>query len=471
MKAKLCLLALAGVMLAGCGGNNATTSVLSGDTSTRSIPAWSNPFAGIGTEEVELLVWAGETQESIDFVKNAAAEFKRDNPQSNYTIKTAGVSESSVSGDWAKDKDKAADVAICADDQIPTMISSNYIQDLDQLSKKVIPGLVDNVKSRNSKESIEAVTGPDGKIYGFPVSGTNGFILYYNTNILKASDLGSFDSMLAAIKAASERDGKNYRFGFPSTSGWYLDGWFHGAGFNATGEPGEIKVDCNWNASVEGVNGKDVAGSLVKLAQGQYKSYWTSAAQNLIMTQVNEGPSQIVATINGTWNYKRLEKAWNGKVGASILPTFHLDEANKDVRMQSPRGFKVAVVNKARAKTVVAAAKFAEYLTNFASQIHRFDMVSEGPTNTESSKAVDPSTNPCIDALLKQYEAGAFVEKVNDSFWNPTNGLADQLLNGSTKTNETNLVKSGVGTADIVLDYDAIQGALDACVRNLNPQD
>ena len=86
MKAKLCLLALAGVMLASCGGNNATTSVLSGDTSTRSIPAWSNPFAGIGTEEVELLVWAGETQESIDFVKNAAAEFKRDNPQSNYTV-------------------------------------------------------------------------------------------------------------------------------------------------------------------------------------------------------------------------------------------------------------------------------------------------------------------------------------------------------------------------------------------------
>ena len=34
MKAKFCLLALAGVMLAGCGGNNATTSVIIGSSVT-----------------------------------------------------------------------------------------------------------------------------------------------------------------------------------------------------------------------------------------------------------------------------------------------------------------------------------------------------------------------------------------------------------------------------------------------------
>jgi len=190
----------------------------------------------------------------------------------------------------------------------------------------------------------------------------------------------------------------------------------------------------------------------------------------LIMSQTGEGPSQIIATITGTWNYNRLAKNWGGNVGASVLPTFHLDRANKDVRMQCPRGYKVAVINKNKGREMIQAAKFAEFLANYQSQVWRFDSVTEIPCNKDALGTVDIQSNPVTKAITEQYAAGAFVEKVNPYFWGPSNGLADQLLNGSTVTGQTNLVASGVGTAEIVLDYDAIQAALTECVNSLaNP--
>ena len=470
MNPKLFLTSIAVVALASCGGT-ATSSAIGGSSSdTRRSIDWSNPYADTADEEVTLNVWGGETQDSVDFIRTVAQDFKKANPKSNYTIQVKPVSESSVSGDWAQNPDTAADLAIAADDQIPSMISSNYIQNIEQLEKK-IPGLADSIKTRNSKESIEVLTSEE-KTYGFPVSASNGYILYYNSNLIKAEDTTSFEKLLAAIKKVSEEKGKNYRFGFPSNSGWYLDGWFRPAGFSVYGEAGKATVECDWNGEATDpsgtkVKGVDVAASLVKLAHGQYEKYWTSQKQELLMNQVDDSaPNQIIATINGTWNYNRLKAAWGTGAAATTLPTYHVDSINKDYGMQSVKGFKVAVINRARAKTVVAACRFAEFLTNYENQILRFDALSEAPTNTDSVKQCDYSTNACVKALNEQWQKGGFVEKVNEAYWNPSNGLSNQLCVGNAGA-DASFIKSGQGTADIVLDMDAIQAALNACVATL----
>ena len=462
MKMKIALLLASTAALASCGGGNAVSTSIE-EISRRSVE-WTNPFAGIADENVSLTVWGGENLDSINFINQVARDFKKANPKSNYTIQVKPVSESSVSGDWEQDPSNAADVAIAADDQIPSMVSSGRLVDLEALSAKKIPGLAENVIARNLDESIEVLT-HDGKTYGFPVSASNGFVLYYNAKYLTADDVTSFDKMLAAIHKASETEGKNFVFGYPYNSGWYLDGWFHGAGFNVHGEAGALTVDCDWNTTVNGVEGKDVAGAMVKLAHGQYKRHWSAGKAEELLTRIGEGNTdQVIATINGTWSFNNIKKNWGENAKAAVLPSYHLDLANKDVRMHSVKGFKVAIINKNR-PNAPAAAKFAEYLSNYESQIYRYDALNEAPTNINArSLVLTGDMNPAVKAINDQWDT-SFVEKVNPTYWNPSNGLSVELSVSNSDT--AKFVASGEGTAEIVLNYDEIQASLNNTVNQL----
>ena len=461
MKSKLAVLIASCAALVSCSGGDATsTSVFS----RRTLEPWDNPYAGTATENVNLTIWGGESNDSITFIKTVAADFKKANPGSNYNITVKPVSESSVSGDWEQNPNTAADLAIAADDQIPSMVSSDRLVSLEQLSAKKIPGLKDHVVERNLPEAIDAVTQNDAT-YGFPVSASNGFVLYYNAKYLTEDDVTSFDKLLAGIHRASETAGRNLTFGYPYNSGWYLDGWFHGAGFTAHGEAGQTYVTCDWNKTEGAVKGVDAAAAMVKLAHGQYKQHWSAAKDSALLTRVQDGSTnEVAALISGTWVYNNLVKAWGENAKAAVLPSYHLDAPNTDVRMHSVKGFKVAVVNKAKANAV-AAARFAEFMTNYESQVLRYDMVNEAPSNLDSRNLVFAGdVNPAVKAINDQWES-SFVEKVNPAFWNPSNGLSVQLSDPSNM----DFVSSGDGTASVVLDMAKIQEALDSCVTTLGP--
>lgn len=473
MKLTKSMALLTSALLVACGG--ASTSSAETSSYTRREIVWDNPYADTATETVTLSVWGGETDAAQKYLNMVCEDFNKANPKAKYTLRIKPVSEGSVSGDWKQDPAKAADLAICADDQLPEMIAAGYLQNLTTLGRKM-EGLVENLKDRNSAESIEAVTNAeDNKLYGFPVSASNGYVLYYNSALIKPEDTVSFESLLAAIKRASDEKGKSYKFGFPSHSGWYLDGWFRSAGFSVYGDPTAQGVVCDWNETVEDhegteVAGKDVAASLVKLAHGQYRDQWASMKQDLIINQVgDDNPNQIIATINGTWNYDAIRASWgDANTAATVLPKFHVDSVNKDYNMWSVKGFKVAVVNaKADSGNVVMAGRFAEFLSNYEEQVLRFDLLHEAPTNVESVKLCDYATNPVVSALSKQWEKGGFVEKVNSHYWNPSDSLSDQLCAG-TAGKDLNFITSGAGTKDIVVNLDAIQTAIKTAVDNMS---
>lgn len=462
MKRHVKPLALMLVMLASCGSASSDASII-----RRSIE-WDNPFAGTAKGSASLSVWAGNTDESVAYLNAVIEDFKAANPEADYSFTVKAVSESKVRGTWNEDPNNAADFAVLADDQFPLMIQDKRLQDLDSLDYD-IPGLTDSIRERNSEDAIEAVTSK-GLLYGFPVSASNGYILYYDTEFLSAKDVTSFDTLLAAIKRVSEENKANYAFGFPYNSGWYLDGWFHGAGFSATGEAdGEI-IESDWNDEVDGVKGSEVAGALVELAHGQYENYWTSDKEETLIDHASPRyrNKRIIATISGTWNYKALKGYWGEETtGAALLPTF--EAGGKTFRMNSVKGFKIGVVNKNK-KNVEAAMRFAEFYSNYGSQILRYDNLDEAPTNTEAVKQCDYESNPAIKAIAEQREVGGFVQKVNGVFWNPSNLLSTQLCEGTAGTGKS-FITSGQGTADIVLDYDAIQAALDQCVDSFtHPQ-
>ncbi|MBE6126875.1 MAG: extracellular solute-binding protein [Erysipelotrichaceae bacterium] len=454
MQKKIMLSAFALVALTACGGSS-TSSIIRRDLQ------WENPFAGTANETVTLSVWAGSTTESMGFANAVLEDFKKANPDSNYEIKLKAVSESSVNGDWANDPKQAADFAICADDQMPQLIASNYLQKIKVLDAE-IPGLSAAIESRNDADSVEA-SKSKGDLYGFPVSSSNGYVLYYNSDLLKESDCASFETLLAAIKAAGEKDGKKYTFGFPHASGWYLDGYFHGAGFTATGEADGDTITANWHTQNEaGLKGVDVAASLVRLAHGQYKDQWLSEKEATLVSRAAKGVSgRVIATINGTWNYKALQKAWGESAcSATLLPKFTVS-AGQEFRMHTVKGSKIGVLNRS-SQHVKEAARFAEFFTNYSSQVMRFDNLGETPSNKESLKICDLNTNACLKAMAEQRVVGGFVEKVNPAFWNPANALSTNLCAGNAGK-EHSFITSGEGTAELVLNMEEIQAALDAC--------
>ncbi len=456
-------IALALALLTSCGGGSATASIIHRDI------VWENPYAGTAKETATLSVWAGNSEESIAYLNAIIADFKKANPDSNYTFKVKAVSESKVRGTWNEDPNNAADFAVLADDQFPLMIQDKRLQDLNSLSFD-IPALAEKVETRNSPDAIEAVTSK-GLLYGFPVSASNGYILYYNSELLSPRDVTSFDTLLSAVKRVSEEKNTDYAFGFPYNSGWYLDGWFHGAGFSATGEADGETIQSDWNGEVGGVKGVDVAGALVKLAHGQYEKYWTSDKEETLINHASSKyrNKRVIATISGTWNYNALKGYWGeGKTGAAVLPTFNV--GSKEFRMNSVKGFKIGVVNKNKKDNVLPAMRFAEFYSNYESQIVRFDNLSEAPTNTASLAQCDLDANPAVKAIAEQREIGGFVQKVNGVFWNPSNLLSTQLCEGTAGDGHS-FIASGKGSADIVLNDEEIQAALDTCVSSFeHPQ-
>jgi len=193
--------------------------------------------------------------------------FAAANPDTKFYFTIGAVSESKVKDEWTKDPENAADFAIAADDQLYDLAKADYVQDITLLNET----MASDVESRNGALSV-SVCKYNNDLYAYPVSASNGFFLYYDSTILSATDVDDFDTMLAALKAKSVADGKVYQFGFPYDSGWYLEGFYRGAGFTID-KDANGKNNCTWDSSTGTPSGLDVSSALVKLSSGEYKDY------------------------------------------------------------------------------------------------------------------------------------------------------------------------------------------------------
>jgi len=131
--------------------------------------------------------------------------------------------------------------------------------------------------------------------------------------------------------------------------------------------------------------------------------------------------------------------------------------------MNSVGGCKLAVVNSVSSEAAWGA-EFANFLTNKENQVLRYDELAEAPTNIAASNAVDLTTNYAVAALSLQ-SAYAFSLNVSNNFWTPTETLDAALNAGADGT--TSLITSGAGTANIVINSEALQTTLDTAVTSM----
>lgn len=410
-------------MLAGCGGNNAANTSASDSTTTdagttaeadttaaeasteaagdtASADAVANLIAATdGTVNIDL--WCSELESYQTVMKELTDKFQNEYSDVDFNITIGAVSEADAKDKVLEDIDAAADVFVFADDQVNDLINAGALQE-------VAATYTYDPKATNSEATVAAAS-KDGKLYAYPLTASNGYFLYYDSSIFSEEDVASWESLVAKAEEAGTNVGMNI------ADGWYLYGFFSGAGCELSMNEDNTN-NCDWNSAT----GLAVAESVENIASS--KAFVNVADQDAI-TMLNDGT--LSAYVSGTWNASSFEEKYGDGYAATKLPTF--DVNGTATQMKSYAGYKFVGVN-SHAENVGWSMLLAEYLTNEESQLAIGNATQEGPANTVAAEQI---SSPALAALAAQ-SAYADQQIVGQNYWDPAKALGQNLVDGAS---------------------------------------
>lgn len=358
-------------------------------------------------EDVTLTVWVGDNQD-IEWINGVIDNFKAAYPDNNYTINVGVQNEGDCSKTVLNDPTAAADVFTFADDQFNSLLNGGALQ-------QVLDG-ADDIIANNTPESIAAATGEDGNLYAYPATADNGYFMFYNKEYFTEDDVKSFNTMLDKAAAAGKY------VGFPMSNAWYFYSWFKGAGLDMHVNEDGVTNSCNWNATDTPITGVQVVEALLAITSNPG---FKEADSDPFVAGVKDG--SIIAGVSGTWNANVAAKAWGDNYAATKLPTYTV--AGQEVQMASFSGFKLVGVNP-YSENLGAAMDFAAFMTNEESQVSRFAMRRQGPSNTKALASEVVQAEPAIAAIVAQAPY-ADVQRVGSKFWDTAAALGKIIVNGN----------------------------------------
>ena len=384
--------------LAGCSGNTDETSAGGGAVGDDAI---QNLIAATeGT--VSLTVWASEEDQA--YTQGLIDEFIALYPDVTFDIQLGSESESTCKDTVLTDIEAAADVFTFADDQIQALVDAGALQPITAYYTY-------DVANENVAGAVDAAT-VNGQLYAYPMTADNGYFMFYDSSIYTEEDVQSLDSMIAAAQASGTK------IGMDLSSGWYLYSFFAGAGLTlGLNEDGTTNT-CTWNDA----GGTDVAQAIIDYFGTGVLVNMTDDEQ---ATAIANG--EISACVNGTWRAETAQAAWGDNYAAAKLPTYNLN--GTETQMSSFSGCKLVGVN-AYSDQIGWSMLLAEYLTNEAAQIGRFNARGLGPSNIAAANSPEVQANPAIAALAAQADY-ATPQRVGGNYWAPSQTLGEILASGN----------------------------------------
>ena len=360
-------------------------------------------------EDVTLRVWVGDNAD-IDWINKVIENFKAAHPENNYTIEVGVQTEGDCSKVVLTDPTAAADVFTFADDQFNSLMNGGALQPVAEGAEEIIAA------NGGADAPVVQAASQDGQLFAYPATASNGYFMFYNKEYFTEEDVKSLDAMMAKAAEAGKY------VGFPMSNGWYFYSFFKGAGLNMTVTEDGVTNACNWNATDTPITGVQVLESLLKIAANPG---FKEADSDPFVAGVKDG--SIIAGVSGTWNANVAAEAWGENYAATKLPTFTVGD--QQVQMSSFAGFKLVGVNPYSAN-VGAAMDFAAFMTNEESQVSRFQLRSEGPSNVKAASSEAVLGNPAIAALAEQ-AAYADVQRVGQKYWDSAAALGKIVVNGN----------------------------------------
>lgn len=430
----LLLTATMAFSLVGCGGSDANQG-------SQSAPAQEStggaaPATPTEKQDVSLRMWGAEEDQTmlqgmIDaFVANYA-------DVANITVELGVESEADAKDDVLTDIEAAADVYAFASDQIADLYKAGALQNLEEMDgalQAYAGKSLADVKAANIASAVEGAT-VDGKLYAFPMTGDNGFFMFYDASVLTADDVKTWKGILDAAQAAGKKVGMTF------ASGWYNAAFFYGAGFTTgLNEDGTTTID--WNGtSPDGYTGVQVTQAMLDIAS---HPAFMAIPDGQISQEIASG--SLCAVISGNWDQGAVAGDEDhptpafAQAASGKLPAYEID--GKQVQTGSVIGFKFVAVN-AYSKNVGWATLLADWITNEENQVTRFNVRAAGPSNINAgaSDAVQANLSAAGIAAQAPY---ASTQSVGGKFWDPTATFGQMVAEGKLNRDDTAAIQAAL---------------------------
>ena len=348
-------------------------------------------------KDVTLKVWGA--QEDQEMLTGMIEEFKAANPGTNWTIELGVVGEPDARTKYLEDPEAAADVFAFPNDQVMDLVNAGALYEVT-INK-------DAIIAANIQSAVDSAT-VDGKLYGYPMTADNGYFMYYDKSVFTEDDVKSLDKMLEVAQAA----GKSVFMDV--SNGWYIASFFIGAGNKFEMVDGKQVLDFNNETGVK-------VGEAIK-AFTAHPAFLTGD-DNVLKAGLG---STIAAGVSGTWNATDISTILGANYGATKLPEFTL--GGVATQMGSFAGFKLMGVNSLTEFPEEAMA-LAEFLTNEANQVKRFETRKLGPANKNAAQNEAVLADVALSALAQQAPYAMSQNNVAGTYWGPAEAFGLALEN------------------------------------------
>jgi len=362
---------------------------------------------------IRLTVWGSQGDQ--DILAALIGQYKKDHPDQLYDIALAAVEEPNLWDRYREDPKGVADIFAFVSDRLIGLVGEGVLLPVGESRGEVIAG--------NTPTSIDSAT-VDDTLYAYPMTGDNGYFLYYDSSVLTPEDVETLDDILAKAEASGKKVFMDI------SNGWYLASFFFGAGCSLDIDEAGYQV-CDFNSD---------AGVLAGEAVRAFTAHPAFLAGN-DATLVSGMGDTICAGVSGTWNAEAIRKKLGDNFRACKLPTYML--GGQQAQMGSFIGTKLMGVSALTAHPQ-EADELASYLNSGHAQILRFKVRAMGPSNVEAAAFPEVQENAALAALMEQNEHGVSSQKVLDSFWGPTEIFGEAMESQSVEDVRT-LLNAMVG--------------------------
>lgn len=345
-------------------------------------------------ENVTLKVWGDQGE--LALLEQLCNQFAAEHPEKNYTFEYGAVGAVDGSARYLEDPAAAADVFLFADDQLIDLVKADALYEVTRNTDAIV--------AANNAGSISAAT-YEGVLYGYPMTSDNGYFMYYDKSVFTEEDMASLDTILEVANAAGKKVHMDV------SNGWYLASFFIANGCTLTVQDG-IQI-CDFNSPA----GLKAAEAIREFCNNPA---FVTGDDSALTGGISE---TIAAGVSGTWIAEAMKEKLGENYGCCKLPTFTCD--SKQLQMGSFLGCKIYGVNSQTAYPV-DSMELAEYLTNEASQIARYEALNYGPSNLNALANPEVAANEALVALANQSAYG-ITQLVLGEYWTPAEAFGEAL--------------------------------------------
>lgn len=410
------------ISLAACGSKTTEEAKTTGTTETTTTETTTGTTTTTDTtktdtattaevRDVTLKVWAPQEDQAKregyekGLLVYLCEKFNEEHPEWNITFEYGVCGEDVAKDEVTKDLEKAADVFMYANDQIPFLVDSGALAELGGTN-------LEKIKSMNSESMMNSVTYKDG-VYGVPYS-YNGWFMFYDKSKFTEEEIKDLDTMLAKDLGEGTTNVM-----FQLSNSWYLPAFYYGVGGTMFGQNG---TDGAAGADFNDEKGLAVTNYLIDLVNNPKFANQSNAEQGKAIAAFEAG--KLGAFFTGPWDRENIEKALGENFGAAQCPNFTAGSFKGT--MKSFAGSKALGVNPT-SKNMDVAVALAIYLGSQEAQALRYE--ARGVVPLDSTGIDDVMLKAITDTVNNTSVAQPLVTEMSN-WWSPAESFGTAIVSG-----------------------------------------